>query len=104
MRTGRQTLASIEDAIGKLRGEEGQLDATLRSAMADAERLRKERSETLRELARIKLDEMVAGRLVGSLDAGERRAAQILEDHRLRLATVAERRDALSKEVADAEG
>jgi hypothetical protein len=103
MWTGRQTLASIEDAIGKLRGEEGQLDATLRSAMADAERLRKERSEALRELARVKLDEMVAGRLVGSLDAGERRAVQILEDHRLRLATVAERREALSKEVADAE-
>ena len=64
MWTGRQTLASIESAIAKLHGEEGQLDDALRSAVGDAERLRKERSEALRELARIKLDEMTAGRLV----------------------------------------
>ena len=76
MWTGRQTLASIEGAIAKLHGEEGQLDGALRSAVGDAERLRKERSEALRELARIKLDEMAAGRLVGNLDAGERRAVR----------------------------
>jgi hypothetical protein len=103
MRTGRQTLASIEGAIANLRSEEGQLDAALRSAVDEAERLRKERGEALRELARVKLDEMAAGRLVDSLDAGERRALQILEDNRLRLATLAERREALVKEVSRAE-
>ena len=61
MWTGRQTLASIESAIAKLHGEEGQLDQALRSAVGDADRLRKERSQGLRELARIKLDEMTAG-------------------------------------------
>ena len=64
MWTGRQTLSSIESAIAKLHGEEGQLDGALRSAVGDAERLRKERSDALRELARIKLDEMTAGKLV----------------------------------------
>jgi hypothetical protein len=103
MWTGRQTLTQIDDAIGSIRGEEGQLDASLSSATGEVERLRKERTEALRELARIKLDEMAAGRLVGTLDAGERRAAQIMEDHRLRLATLADRRDALSKEVASAQ-
>jgi hypothetical protein len=103
MWTGRQTLASIEDAISNFRGEEGELDTSLRSATADAERLRKERTDALRELARIKLDEMAAGRLVSSLDAGERRAAQILEDQRLRLASLADRRAALLQEVASAE-
>ena len=103
MWTGRQTLASIEGAIANLRREEGQLDAALRSAVDEAERLRKERGEALRELARIKLDEMAAGRLVGSLDAGERRAMQILEDNRLRLAALSEQREALVKEVAGAE-
>lgn len=103
MWTGRQTLTSIEDAIAKLRREESQLDGALSSAVEVAGRLRKERGETLRELARIKLDEMAAGRLVHSLDAGERRAMQILEDNRLRLATLAERHEALLKEVASAE-
>ena len=86
MWTGRQTLASIEGAIANLRREETQLDAALRSAGDEAERLRKERGEALRELARVKLDEMAAGRLVSNLDAGERRAVQILDDYRLRLA------------------
>jgi DNA repair exonuclease SbcCD ATPase subunit len=103
MWTGRQTLSSIEGAIANLRREEGQLDAALRSAAEQAERLRKERGEALRELARIKLDEIAAGRLVHSLDAGERRAAQILEDNRLRLAALAERREGLVAEVASAE-
>jgi chromosome segregation ATPase len=103
MWTGRQTLASIEGAIAKLHGEEGQLDQALRSAVGDADRLRKERSEGLRELARIKLDEMTAGRLVGNLDAGERRAMQVLDDYRLRMAAVTEQRAALLREVASAE-
>ena len=103
MWTGRQTLASIESAIAKLHGEEGQLDQALRSAISDADRLRKERSDGLRELARIKLDEMTAGQLVGNLDVGERRAMQILDDYRLRMAAVTEQRATLLKEVASAE-
>lgn len=103
MWTGRQTLGSIERTIANLRGEEGQLDQSLRSAVAQAERLRREQGETFKELARVKLDEMAAGRLVSNLDVGERRAMQILDDYRLRLATTAERREALVKEVATAE-
>jgi hypothetical protein len=103
MWTGRETLGSIEGAIGKLYREESQLDASLKSAVAETERLRKERAEALRELARVKLDEMAAGRLVNSLDAGERRAVQLLDDYRLRIASVTERRDALFKEVASAQ-
>ena len=103
MWTGRQTLSSIENAVAKLHGEEGQLDGGLRSAVEDAERLRKERGDALRELARIKLDEMTAGKLIANLDAGERRAAQILDDYRMRIAVVTERREALLKEVTAAE-
>jgi hypothetical protein len=103
MWTGRETLGSIEGAIGKLYREESQLDASLKSAVAETERLRRERTEALRELARVKLDEMAAGRLVDSLDAGERRAVQILDDYRLRIAAVTERRDALVKEVESAQ-
>ena len=103
MWTGRQTLASIESAIAKVHQEEGDLDTALRSAMQEVERLRKERTQALRELARVKLDEMSAGRLASALDAGERRAMQLLDDYRLRLSTIADRRDALVKEQAQAE-
>jgi hypothetical protein len=103
MWTGREALGSIDSAIGKLYREESQLDASLKSAVAETERLRRERAETLRELARVKLDEMAAGRLVNNLDAGERRAVQILDDYRLRIAGTTERRDGLLKEVAGAQ-
>ena len=99
MRTGRETLGSIESAIGKLYREETQLDGSLKSAVAETERLRKERAEALRELARVKLDEMAAGRLVNNLDAGERRAVQVLDDYRLRIASLTERRERLLKEL-----
>jgi hypothetical protein len=102
MQTGRQTLGSIESAIGKLYREETQLDGSLRSAVTEAERLRKERADTLRELARIKLDDMAAGRLIDNLDAGERRAVQILDDYRKRMISVTERREALLKKAAEA--
>jgi chromosome segregation ATPase len=103
MWTGRQALGSIESAIVKLHREESQLDAALRSAVGESERLRKERGEALRELARVKLDEMAAGRLVENLDAGERRASQILEVFRARIASVAERRETLLKQVEEAQ-
>ena len=103
MWTGRQTLGSIESKIAQLHGEESQLDRSLRSAVSDIEQLRKDRSQGLRELARIKLDELTAGRLVGNLDAGERRAQQILDEYRLRIAAATEQREALQKEVASVE-
>src|SRR5919106_4905311 len=93
MWTGRQTLASIQSTLGRLRAEEAELDAALRSAAADAQRLRKERVEALRELARIKLDELQAGRLVDDLDAAERRAQQMLAQRREKLAEVARTRE-----------
>jgi hypothetical protein len=93
MWTGRQALASIESTLARLHAEEGELDAALRSAAADAERLRKERADALRELARIKLDELQAGRLVDGLDAAERRAQQILAQRRENLAEAARRRE-----------
>jgi hypothetical protein len=103
MWTGRETLGSIESAIGRLYREETQLDASLKSAVAETERLRRERAEALRELARVKLDEMAAGRLVADLDAGEHRAVQILDDYRLRIASVTERRERLLKELESAQ-
>jgi hypothetical protein len=103
MWTGRQTLASIEQAIGNLHQEEAQLDSAIKTAMADTERERATRDDALKELARIKLDEITAGRLVRNLDASERRAVQLLENGRHRLTSEADRKAATLAEVQAAE-
>ncbi len=103
MWTGRQTLGEIEGALTKLRREEGQLDSALASAAGQAERLRAERVEALRELARIKLDEMTAGRLVRNLDAAESRALQVLENRRLRLEALNRQHETVMADVDRAE-
>ncbi len=103
MWTGRKTLSEIEGALSKLRRDEGQLDGALASATGQAEQLRGDRAKALRELARIKLDEMAAGRLVRNLDAAEQRAAQILENRRLRLEALNAQQKTLGDEVSRAE-
>ena len=103
MQTGRQTLSSLESAVSRLGTEEGQVDTALRQAAGEAERLRHERTQALQELARVKLGEMEAGRLIRNLDAGERRALQILEDRRLRLDSLTEQRTQAMREVEAAE-
>ncbi len=99
MRTGRQTLASIDETIARLHNEEQRLDGLLKSAADDAERFRIERAGALRELARVKLGEIAAGRLVRDLDAAERRAVDVLDDRRNRIAALAERREAAVRDL-----
>lgn len=103
MQTGRQTLSTIEATIGKLHDEETRIDGALRSSLSQQEQLRSQRGEALRELARVKLGELAAGRLVGQLDAAEQRALQIIEERKHRLANTAERRARAVAEVTVAE-
>ena len=103
MWTGRQTLHEIETALAKVRRDENQLDSVLASATGKAEQLRRDRADTLKELARVKLDEMAAGRLVRSLDAAEARALQILESRRLRLESIGVQREQAIRDVEKSE-
>lgn len=82
MISGRQALASIEDAVARLRADENGLDSALRSAAEEAARLRAQRMEAFRELARVRLDALSRDAVVGELDAAERRALQLLADRR----------------------
>lgn len=103
MWTGRQAFERIENAIVSLHRQETELDSALASATAEAERLRKERSAAFRELARVKLDEITAKRLVDNLDAGERRATQLLESRRRQLEVLAEQRQQVLAALEQAE-
>lgn len=97
MWTGRQAFERIESAIVSLHRQENELDSALASATAEAERLRRERSDAFRELARIKLDEITANRLADKLDAAETRAVKLLDGRRRQLESVtSERQNALA--------
>lgn len=92
MISGRQALGEIERAIAQLRGDEDRLGEALRGANDQAARLRAERMEGFRELARIKLDALTRDSVLGELDAAEKRALALLGDRRGALAELALRR------------
>ena len=92
MLTGREALFSIEQAISRVRADEGRLDAALRSAMDEAARLRREEANGFRVLARVRLDAMMREQVIGALDADERRALAMIENHVKELDALARRR------------
>lgn len=93
MITGRDALFSVEQAISRVRGEERGLDEALRSAMANAHRLRHELADGFRTLARARLDAMVRDQVIGDLDETERQALAIVEGRRRRIDGLARKRD-----------
>jgi hypothetical protein len=90
--SGRQALGQIEQAVAQLRREEARLDAALHAAGDEAARLRLERMEAFRDLARLKLDAMTAQGFAGELDQAERQALALLERRRRALESLTERR------------
>jgi hypothetical protein len=92
MISGRQALEAIEQAIGRARTDEHQLEAKLRSLGEEAVRLRAQRMEAFRELGRLKLDALTRANVLGELDAIERRALAILDDRRQALEQLTARR------------
>jgi uncharacterized membrane protein YgcG len=103
MWTGSETLTRIETALAAARRQEGELDATLQSAETSVARLRQEHGEALRALARVKLDAIQQNLLNGALDSAERRAVQLIADHKDEIAAIALRLRTLGVEVEQAE-
>jgi DNA repair exonuclease SbcCD ATPase subunit len=103
MISGRQALGQIEQAVAQLRREEARLDADLRAAGEEAARLRIERMESFRELARVKLDVMTRPGFIGDLDAAERQALGMIESRRRALDSFTKRRAAAERKEQDLE-
>ena len=103
MISGRQALATIEQTIGQARSEEGRLDAALKSAADQMARLRAERMDAFRALARLKLDTMTRDGMVRALDAAERQALDLLAQRRQAFERLMERRRAAEQAVKDRE-
>jgi hypothetical protein len=93
MINGRDALFFVEQAISRVRRDEHGLDEALRSAMANAHRLRHDLAEGFRSLARARLDAMVRDRVIGDLDETEHQALAIVEGRRRRIDELARKRD-----------
>jgi hypothetical protein len=103
MISGRQALAQIEQTIEKARQQEAQLEQAWQAASEDITRLRVQRTEMFRELARLKLDAIRKNEIVGQLDAVERQAMALLNDRREALRVITERRREAEERVRRAE-
>ena len=99
--SAREALRSMEKAISGARHEEDRITEMLRSAVDDAARLRQEKAEALKALARIRLEHIAADETLGRLDSAERRALEALERHSLTVSDAAiavnEARDELAR-------
>jgi hypothetical protein len=103
MISGRQALASIEQAAAQARDEEARVQRALQATVDEAARLRTERMEAFREIARLKLDPATGKDVLGDIDAAERRALNILAERRETLARLTERRQAAELAEREAE-
>ncbi|MHA1554346.1 MAG: hypothetical protein ACTSU0_08050, partial [Alphaproteobacteria bacterium] len=79
--SAKETLRSIEKAIGGARREEDRLTTMLKSASDAAAQLRRDQAASFKTLARFRLAELAARTTVGRLDTAERRALEALETH-----------------------
>lgn len=102
MISGRQALAQIERTIEEARRQETQLEQAWQTATEEAARLRIERTEAFRELARLKLDAITRDGVVGQLDAAERQALNLLTSRRETLKVLTERRHQAEQRVRQA--
>ena len=103
MYTGRDALSSVEQAISQARDNESGLDAALRSAAEESARCKRDEAEGFRTLARVRLDALVGEKVIGDLDAAERQALALLENHRREIEDLAKRRDACQAALSKAE-
>jgi hypothetical protein len=103
MISGRQALAQIEQFIEKARQQEAQFERAYATATEEVGRLRIERTERFRELARLKLDAIRQDQVVGELDAAERQAMNVLTSRQEALRQLTERRRQAEERVRQAE-
>ncbi|MBA5777713.1 hypothetical protein H2509_11315 [Stappia sp. F7233] len=92
MLSGRETLGSIEKALGELKREEAAINARLERSTARLAELGEASLEAYRELARFRLTEEQGAALAGRLDEADREAKRYLDARAARLDGLAQDR------------
>lgn len=103
MISGRQALAQIEQTIEKARQQEAKCERAYAAATEEVGRLRIQRTEAFRELARLKLDAITQDKVIGQLDLAERQAISLLNSRQEALRQLTERRRQAEERVRQAE-
>ncbi|NWH08887.1 MAG: hypothetical protein HXY22_09650 [Alphaproteobacteria bacterium] len=104
MISSSETLQNMERAVRDIRKEEDRLTAVLNSASEEAARLRTERTDIFRSLARMRLDTLRGETVVGELDAAEREALDLLKKAKEEAERLMQRRADAAAAVTAAEG
>lgn len=104
MLSAQTALSDLERAILGVRRDEDRLTAMLSQATGELDRLRGEKTEAFRALARLRLDAIAGNEVVGQLEGAERRALAALNARRQKLDETRESRVAAAKKLDDLEG
>jgi hypothetical protein len=98
MLSGRDALLRIDEALGEERRTIEAIDQRIQAASDQLLELARARAEDFRELARLRVGMMAAGRLVAGLDEADRQAAALLASRPAALAALDERIEATSRQ------
>lgn len=100
MISGRDALGQLERTIGAERAGVEEMETRLAELLAEQERLRQADLEAFRALARLRLDDIAKGDVIGRLEQVERQAAEILSERDSALKGVEVRIGAFDAELA----
>lgn len=79
MISGLKTLRHIDQSLGSVRKDVNRIDAELNHASQAMHNNRRQQTQSLKQLAKIRLDEIAQGSFLGELDAADHRALSLLE-------------------------
>lgn len=100
MLSAGDTFSAIEQAVGRVRADEGRVSTVVEQGAAEMSRLRGEQAALYRDLARLRLDELGQQKVTGELDAAERQALATLDAHNRQVAAIRSQYDALAEDLA----
>lgn len=96
-----ETLNSIEQANRSVRQDEDRLNGVIETTASETARLRTEQAGLYKALAQVRLQALQQDQILGALDGAEQRALAAIDDNKRQLDLLSNRRDALSRELAD---
>lgn len=80
MISGLQTLRHLDQGLGSVREDINRIDSELNHVSETLHENRRQQAASMKELAKIRLDEIAKGSFLGELDAADQRALSLLQD------------------------
>ncbi|MGB5439403.1 MAG: hypothetical protein WBN90_07130, partial [Gammaproteobacteria bacterium] len=80
MWSGQQTLTSIDQGLREVRQQVGELDTQVQITSRKLVHLRQDEADGYRQLAEMRLDQLIRGEIITGLDAADRRVQTLLAE------------------------